>query len=165
MQLNMQKQEFSKAYARAVASVCGYAEYIPAVDDDSVDIGLALTGGGGSTRSPRLEIQLKCTSTAIPAAGDLSFPLPVKNYEDLRADDVLVPRILVVVHVPESPRDWLDHRDLETLLKYCAHWLSLRGWRQTTNESTVTVPIPRDNRFTKDSLLAIMSRIGNGGLP
>ena len=48
-----------------MATVAGYTLYQPEVDDDSVDLGVAARGGNGTLRSPRLEIQVKCTSTEV----------------------------------------------------------------------------------------------------
>ncbi len=67
--LNQMKEQFSHAYVKAVAAVAGFAWYKPSVDDDSIDLGLAQRGGGGTTRSPRLEIQLKCHAMATPRHG------------------------------------------------------------------------------------------------
>ena len=61
MDLNQQKEQFSRAYVQAVAAAAGFATYIPDVDDDSIDMGIA-AGGKESRRRPRLELQLKCTA-------------------------------------------------------------------------------------------------------
>jgi hypothetical protein len=39
--LNAQKEQFSRAYVFAVAAVAGYATYTPSVDDDSFDLWIA----------------------------------------------------------------------------------------------------------------------------
>ena len=54
MDLDMQKEQFSRAYVQAVAACAGFAFSIPSVDDDSVDMSIHQTGGGGTIRSPRL---------------------------------------------------------------------------------------------------------------
>ena len=60
MDLNQQKEQFSIAYVHAVAAVVGLKVFRSDVDDDSVDIGLGQTGGGGTICSPKLDLQLKC---------------------------------------------------------------------------------------------------------
>jgi hypothetical protein len=57
----MQKEQLSYAYVQAVSACAGFAWSRPSVDDDSVDMMLSKKGGHGAIRSPRLEIQLKCT--------------------------------------------------------------------------------------------------------
>src|SRR3954454_9711632 len=103
MDIAQRKEQFSHAYVRAVASVAGYTVYKPEVDDDSVDLGLAAKGRGDTIRSPRLEMQLKCTAQNVVRTAHVGFELNKKNYDDLRGSDLLVPRILVVVVVPEQP--------------------------------------------------------------
>jgi hypothetical protein len=44
MHINQRKEQFSRAYIHAVASVAGYALYEPYADDDSIDCGLAARG-------------------------------------------------------------------------------------------------------------------------
>lgn len=41
MDINQQKEQFSSTFVRVVASVAGYALYMPEVDEDSVDWGIA----------------------------------------------------------------------------------------------------------------------------
>ena len=87
---NEQKQQFSIAYIQAVAARAGYACQANLVDDDSVDVTLAASGWVHNTvvlRSPRLEVQLKATAQNILRPDHLAFPLPLKNYNDLRMLD------------------------------------------------------------------------------
>lgn len=165
MDLAQKKQEFSKAYVKAVAAAVGYATQEPSVDDDSVDLGLAARGGGGTVRSPRLELQLKCTARHLVGEQTVDFPLPVKNYDELRAVDFLVPRILVVVVVPDEVAQWIQHSEQELQLRHCGYWFSLRGMPATENLTTVTVNLPRAQVFDVMALTAMMQRISNEELP
>lgn len=164
MDLNAQKEQFSRAYVLAVAAVAGYATYTPSVDDDSIDLGIARKGGGATVRSPGLEIQLKCTAAAA-AWPVIRFPLQRKNYDDLRDMRVLVPRILTVVLVPDDPGAWLAQSDQEMAMRRCGYWLSVRGMPDTENSISVTVEIPRAQMFSVDSLRRMMDRISQGELP
>jgi len=74
MDRSQQKQEFSKAYVKAVAATCRYATKDLSVDDDSVDLSLAARGGNGSIRSPQLDMQLKCTARDILGEATIDFP-------------------------------------------------------------------------------------------
>jgi hypothetical protein len=163
--LNQRKEQFSNAYVRAVASVAGFTLAKPEVDDDSIDLILAQRGGAGTVRSPRMEMQLKCTGRDIINNGGLHFPLKLKNYDDLRVDDVLVPRILVVLCVPDDLSDWIEHTEQQMLIRHCAYWVSLRGLPASPNIANVTVQLPQGNLFNPASLTQIMARIGGGGLP
>jgi hypothetical protein len=165
MTLDDQKEQFSFAYARAVSAVAQIAVSEPAVDDDSIDLIFKRRGGGGAVRSPRVEAQVKCTDAASIHPAHVAYPLKLKNFDELRPVDVLVPRILIVVIVPDVLGDWLDHSEQELAMRRCGYWLSLRGLPATANTTNVTVHLPRANQFTVAELQGIMQRIGNGQNP
>ena len=106
MTFNEQKEQFSYAYVRAVAAVARVAVTKPEIDDDSVDLMLKLKSLGGPVRSPQIDAQVKCTGNANVAADHVSFPLKLKNYNELRGTDFLVPRLLIVVTVSDALADF-----------------------------------------------------------
>jgi len=69
-----------------------------------------------------------------------------------------VPRLLVVVHVPESEAEWLRQTEGELALRRCGYWATLFGQPETTNTSRVTVRMPRVNVFDVAGLRALMGR-------
>jgi hypothetical protein len=165
MHPDMQKEQFSRAYVQAVAACAGFAWGVPSVDDDSVDMALFCRGGGGTIRSPRLELQLKCKS-APPVDGEtFSHLIKLKNYDDLRDQPLLVPRILVIVLIPDLVDDWLHHDEAQLVLRRCAYWTSLRGFPPSENLSGQTIKIPRRQMFNVQALQSLMKRIGEGELP
>ena len=166
MDISKQKEQFGLAYVRAVAAVAGYGATIPAVDDDSVDLILSDKGAEGSIRSPRLEIQHKSTSRHELLHDDhIAFPLPIKNYEELRPTNFLVPRILIVTLLPEALGDWLAQTNEELVLRRSSYWVSLRGRGAVENEASVTVHVPLLQQFTVGALQAVMATIQGGGAP
>jgi len=166
MDLNRQKEQFSFAYVRAVISACGFNAYRLDVDEGSVDLGVAAFGPDGTARSPHLGIQMKCTADPEALKGDgLHFPLRLKNYDDLRDTRLHVPKILVVLLVPEEVEEWLDQDENALLMRRCAYWLSLRGFPQSETATTKTVVIPRPQMFNVQALKEIMQRISEGGEP
>jgi hypothetical protein len=165
MDVSQRKEQFSRAYIQAVAASAGFAWSTPSVDDDSVDLTLHQTGGSGTIRSPKLDLQLKCRALATPTEVEFSHSVKMKNYNDLRDEAVLVPRILVVVLVPDDPADWLGHTEAELALRRCGYWSSLRGLPASANDAGQTVSMNRQRTFTVDALRAMMERISNGGLP
>jgi hypothetical protein len=161
MHIDQRKEQFSKAYVHAVASVAGFATYTPSVDDDSVDLGVSARGGADTPRRPRLEMQLKCTHTDTGDGDHLTYPLKLKNYDDLRAETI-VPRILVVVLVPEDINSWLHCTEAEMCVRRCAYWASLHGMPATTNTTSVTISLPRTALLTPEELRSIMRRVNDG---
>jgi len=77
MHISQQQEQFSRAYVHAIASVAGFTIYTPQVDDDSVDLGIAQTGGRGTIRSPRLtgvqDLSWECWSPKPTGVQDLSW--------------------------------------------------------------------------------------------
>lgn len=165
MDINQQKEQFSLAYIKAVSSVAGFSLHKPSVDDDSVDIVFAQTGGNGTIRSPRIDAQLKCTSRDVIRENWIKFTLSLKNYNDLRPENVLVPRILVVVIVPSEIDNWLEQSPEKLSMHHCGYWTSLRGLPETENETSVNINIPLDQVFSVNAIQTIMNRVEEGGLP
>lgn len=165
MHPDMQKEQYSRAYVQAVAACAGFSWSVPSVDDDSVDMCLHQTGGGGTIRSPRLDLQIKGVGGASPSTAQFSYSLKLKNYDDLRDETIMIPRILVVVLVPDLLQDWLLHSESELALRRCGYWLSLRSMPASANATGQTVQMNRGQQFNVPSLQAIMERISNGGLP
>jgi hypothetical protein len=165
MHLTMCKERFSLAYVRAVAAATGLNVTETEVDDDSVDLTISSRSDKGKVRKPRIDLQVKATAKQAAVEEDFSFPLSRKNYDDLRDEGILVPRILVVMLLPEDTSQWLDSTDERLLMRYCAYWASLRGEPKTDNTESVSVKIPRLNRFTVQALACMMRSIGQGGTP
>lgn len=76
-----------------------------------------------------------------------------------------MPRILVVVLVPENINDWLAQSEQQLAMKHCGYWLSLRGMEPNSNSTTVTVHLPRIQCFSVNALRDMMTRIGEGSAP
>src|SRR5262245_19261905 len=117
MDPDKQKEEFSHAFVYAITACAGFAWSKPSVDDDSIDLTLHQRGGGGTVRSPKLDLQLKCKAMATPNEDEFSFSIKLKNYDELRDSTVLVPRILIVVLVPDDTSEWLRESEAELALR------------------------------------------------
>ena len=138
MHITARQEQFSRAAVYAIASTAGCAVSERNVDDDSVDLSLC---SKMLSRRPSVDLQLKCTGQDILAETSLRFSLSKKNYDDLRIEDLLVPRILLVVLVPPAIDQWLDQDEGRLMLRRCIYWHSLRGRVPISNE-TVTIHIP-----------------------
>ena len=157
MDLNDKKERFSLAYISAVAAHAGFQVVEPHVDKDSVDgILMAETGP-----RPRIEFQAKATARSVTKSEEIAFALPIKNYNDLRAA-VIVPRLLIVVCLPEAETDWLIHSQEELRLRRCGYWLSLAEFAKSDNTTSVTVHLPRHQMFESSQLVGLMDRAAQG---
>lgn len=160
-----QKEELSVAYTWAIAAKAGFSCSRPSVDDDSVDLtvtGMGMLSSQSIFESPSIDFQLKATSQQKMLRDNaLSFPLSIKNYNDLRRK-VLKPRFLVVLLLPEAKNDWLVNDENQFVAKKCAYFHSLMGLPETANKESVTIQIPRKNILTPDSLHDIMVLASEG---
>jgi hypothetical protein len=159
MHITARQEQFSKSAVFAIASRAGCAISLRYVDDDSVDLTLC---SKLHSRRPSIDVQLKCTFQDIIEDDFLKFPISRKNYDDLRTDDILAPRILLVFLVPAVLEDWIEQTEDEMLIRKCGYWFSLKGFPPTINTATVTLSIPRTNRFTIESLETMMFQVHNG---
>lgn len=162
MDVSKQKEQFSKAYVTAIAAQVGLNNVHLEVDDDSVDLALRGRNFTGKIRNPQLDLQLKCTSRDLIKDGELRFPLSIKNYNDLRGDDVICPRYLFILVVPDDVHQWAELRNDELVLKNTCYWASIRSFPETKNETSVTVSVPTSQVLTKDSLLSLMKKASEG---
>jgi hypothetical protein len=161
MDINQKKAQFSIAYAHAVSTASGYKIFRCDVDDESVDITIGQTGGGGTIRSPRLDVQLKCTEQDVLKADGIHFELKRKNYDDLRDPNVMIPRILVIMLVPNDPIPWLTHEpEVKISLHRYAWWRSLVGVDEKKGVDSPTVTLPRAKFFNHETLKEIMDAVG-----
>lgn len=156
---NQVESELSLAYLQAVAARMTFAVDVPRVDSDSVDAVISAKGriDASSLRaSPRIEVQLKATMQALVQQEDkLSYKLTLKNYDDLRAD-TLLPRLLILLVLPQDETIWLLHEPERLILQGSAYYVSLKGLPASNNAGHQTIYVPVANQLTPDVLRILM---------
>lgn len=163
------ESELSYAYLHAVASHKGIGCQVAhrSFDGNGIDAMVTSWGPfppGAHLKEVDLKIQLKAT-TVVPDATDTHFSFFVrgkKQYDDLREPSIAVHRILVVLFLPTNHPEWLDISENELLLKRCAYWVSLRGARESDNETGQTIYIPKMQIFNPANLSGIFEKISTG---
>lgn len=155
MDINQRQEQFANAFLLAVSAVAGFSATKPPVDNDSVDWTIA----SRLPRRPKIDVQMK-SRRVEEADGDavIRYDLKRKNYDDLILTDILSPRLLVLVLVPQDVDAWLELTPEQLVLRRCAYWACLAGQPPTTNESTVRVSVPRSNLLNVTSLKGLMQR-------
>ena len=113
-----------------------------------------------------LALQLKATVNLNPlktTGGDIfSFRLKAANYEWLR-EPSQVPRLLVVLDMPEAEEHWITVTTEELVLRRCAYWLNLHG----ASPATVIMPtvhVPKSQVFDVAALQMLMEESRQGSL-
>ncbi|HRI68370.1 MAG TPA: DUF4365 domain-containing protein [Polyangium sp.] len=160
--------ELSYAYLHAVAGHAGVGCRYACRHEDGRGIDAQLTAWGSWPDSYRTEVnlnvQLKATTDKLTDDG-LHFSYFIKesktstHYDDLRSKTVDIPRILVVLCLPEDSSAWLAHSADQLVLKRCAYWVNLRGAGPTDNKSGVTVKFPKTQVFSPDGLKALIAQL------
>jgi hypothetical protein len=113
-----------------------------------------------------LDLQLKATinaDTSDPTT--IGYDLRVADYDKLRRTDVPVPRVLVVLELPEAETAWVTQTADELILRRAAFWTSLRGRAAITATSTTRVRMPRANVLTPAAVTDLLTRIRAGAVP
>jgi hypothetical protein len=152
------EQALSIAYIAAVAAGAGYTTLSMDLDRDGVDLQVR----AGGTMRPSLDIQLKATiNLGEPSEGQFRFPLKRRNYDLLRTQ-TMVPRILVVLHLPKIETDWLSVTPEQLVMRRCAYWANITGSSETKNQESVTVSVPQKNLFHVEGLKALMQQARTG---
>ena len=157
MDLNTRKERFSLAYINAVATHADCEVLEPQVDRGSVD-GILKR----ATISETIGFQAKATSReVISSDGDaVRFPLPIRDYDNLRVERH--PFILIVVLLPDDESEWLTQTDNELCLRHCGYWISLMRHNPVPNRNSVTVRIPTANAFSSAQLIEMMDKVAKG---
>ena len=153
------QEALSKAYVQTIAASAGYSTAVPNIDRDSVD----LTISAGGEMRPRLDLQLKATTSLRLNGSNFSFVLSLKNYNDLRSA-TQTPRLLVVLDMPKSEHAWLNVNVKRLILRRSAYWISLRGWPESENRASETIQIPNTNVFNVETLRELMDQSRHGVL-
>jgi hypothetical protein len=156
------KEQFNVAYVCAMAAQAGLNHSQLEVDDDSVDLILKGKGYTGKVRNPQIHLQLKCTSQDLISGNVIKFPLPKKNYDDLRGTNVVCPQYLVVLVVPKDENDWIQHHPEHMSLHNRCYWVSIKDKPERKSRTKVTIDIPLTQRLTTNDLRHLMSQASNG---
>lgn len=162
------KEQFSLAYLHSIATAARCTLSDPRVDDERVDVTIRQKASHRQYSHSEIDVQLKCSSQNILHPDGIHFDLPKTHFEDLADLHRMVSVILVVMHVPEDPNEWVSYpggdHSKGLLLKHAAYWTYLGG-QVTANKSSRTVIIPPENKFDVPGLLGILKRVGDGGTP
>ena len=158
--LTERMEQMSLAYIQACAAGVGLIASRPAADIDSVDLTISTRNEPDFPIRPKLDIQVKSTSSIDDVEDVIKYDLKLKNYNELR-ENTMVPRILVLVLLPKDVIDWCTHSAQELVLRRCGYWMSLQGQPATSNTTSVRLEIPSKNLFGPSELREILKESQN----
>lgn len=160
------ESELSYAYLHSVASHAGMTCTLSTRLVDSMRIDASIRAKGlfaqeSILRDIALDIQLKAT-VASPVTNNSRISYHFRGidaYDNLRDPLLAVPKILVVLFLPEKQNEWLTWTPENLCLKKCAWWVSLKGAAGTKNSDGVTVYLPEGQYFNCDALKDIVCKL------
>jgi hypothetical protein len=155
---NDKKEELSRTYIQAVSAKVGFSTEKITIDRDSIDVIIRCNSkldALSEFEKVTLEVQAKATSNPNEQNGIFKFPLPIKNYNDLRSNS-MAPRIIVLYVLPDRNENWVTMDEEKLVLQRCAYWVSIKGKPESNNSTSVTIDIPKDNIFNATTLHQIM---------
>ncbi|MBI5264802.1 MAG: DUF4365 domain-containing protein [Bradyrhizobium sp.] len=153
---------FSRAYISAICAAAGCGLEAVTLDNDKVDYLVRSRVQGKVLNKPQIDIQAKCQRSGMAASDPISYSLDLETYHALRDVKVCIPRILVLVLVPDDVQEWITQSEHALMLRHCAYWVSLKAMQPSTNTATQTVHIPRKNLFGPQVLQTMMTKIADG---
>lgn len=159
-------EALSRAYVRAIAGRAGLnlaiREYDYGVDGSFDEVIVRQNRRVESGFS--LSFQLKASTQWQVDSDQVVYDLEVKTYNDLilrRSTKTATPCILILLALPSDSTRWLICEELELRLQGACYWEYLSG-SLSENRSSARIKIPRSQRLTPESLLALMERIKAG---
>jgi hypothetical protein len=152
---------FGESFVRVLASAAGLIASKEDLDVMGVDFTLGLPASRGTTRFPKIEVQVKSWSRAAGPAEAWHYPMRAAHYNDLAGAGYCVPRYLFLVVVPEDVDRYTQADDEALRLRHCGYWASLADQApiDAQQQKTITVRVPKRNMLTVSALRALMTPV------
>lgn len=161
-------ERLSRAYVQAVASRAGYNvrtdELDYGVDGTFKEVGVVGTRHFDSGYALDFQLKATCDWTLEDAA--VVYDLEAKTYNDFirrNGNEGSTPFVLMVLCLPQEPRDWCDFTEEQLLLKKCTYWFRPEG-DPTNNTQTIRIRIPRDQLATPEAIQALLAESKPGAV-
>jgi hypothetical protein len=135
-----QKENFSVAYVAALANLGKWTIGTWNTDIDGVDI--TIRKGALS-----VDLQLKCTQNPVVAGEDYVYNLDVKTYDKLRDNVRSSPSYLVLVKVPEDIGEWIEHSDIQLLMRCSGYYAAMIDRGPAPGRGTIAIHLPSSQLF------------------
>lgn len=157
---NVHQGLHGEGFIYALACASGFTTSKMNLDLDGVDWQIAQPGPRGTTRSPRIELQVKTKADPDFRDGVFRCRLKVEHYNHLAGPGFQVPRFLAYVVVPPESSRYAICSHEHMLLGTAAYWLSLADQEIKPigegHPKTVVVEIPKRNLLTVETLGALL---------
>lgn len=155
---NAHQGNFGEAFLCAVAAAAGLntAEYKLDIGDDYI---VSAPGPRGTSRMPKIEVQVKSWANPVGDESAWSYPLKVPAYNHLAGAGHDLRHYLVLCVVPNDAAHYAIGCDADTRLHHALYWHSLRDEapdHALPVNSTKAVYVSKKNLLTTDTLVALV---------
>ena len=158
--------ELSYAYLHAVAARAGFGCKVGSRIDDGASVDAFVRVNERMAADSVIwnfdfEVQLKATKQAlIEINGRYSYFFQgIKRYDKLRDPGSPLPKLLIVLLLPDDPAQWLTLDENSLISRRCAYWVSLEGAPASDNDTGKTIAIPRSQLLTVEALRDVALRL------
>lgn len=157
-----------EGFVFALASAAGLIAAKPVLDVDGIDWEIGYPGPYGTTRSPKIDVQVKTWSDPRREGDVWRYRMPVTQFNTLAGPGFTVPRYLVLVTVPPTPEEYVACQTAVMRLRRAAYWTSLAGYDPepvTRPFTKIRVDVPTCNLLTAESLVQLVTGQATGATP
>ena len=149
---------YGQNLVRALASAAGFVPYVGDLDE-GIDFILASRGPRGTTKSPRIDVQVKSWRTPKARAGHWVYDLRTKNYNELAGSESDWPAFLFLCVVPPATEGYAvaDHDHVR--FHRSVYWYSLAGCEPDWDlppDGSHRILVPHRNLLTLATLTALV---------
>ena len=159
------KEDLSRAFVQAIAAKAGMTVTIEGRGHDYGIDGqfhqISIFNGRYRETGINLDFQAKATTKFSLQEGYVRYALDASIYNMLSERSHrsrATPTILIVLCLPQESKEWFNLSEKALILKNCCYWMRIKG-ELTSNTSTITVQIPKDQLLSPDSLIKLLNSI------
>ena len=81
------------------------------------------------------------------------------RYDELRERSGPMPKLLMVLFLPENAAEWLEHSEEKLITRRCAYWTSLWDAPASPNRRGQTIYLPQVHLLSVEGLRSIARRL------
>lgn len=160
MNKNVHQGLHGEGFIQALANAGGFTTSRMNLDLEGVDLQIAHPGAQGTSRSPRVEIQVKTSASPEIRDGAIRHRLQMAHFNNLAGEGFQIPRFLAVVSVPADFTRFAVCTDDHMRLATAAYWLSLADREvHPTGEGhpgSILVEVPLRNLLSVNALRCLL---------
>jgi hypothetical protein len=162
-------EKFSIAYISVLAFQSGFTAHPQPTALDHIGIDIAVVDDTRLFQLPPCQFYAQVKSVRESKLkvkdGKTYYKLRRKNYDSLIKSVPGSTILLLLVVLPDDPRDWLISTEYSTLIQYLCYWLCFGGQSPSTlkhEDSKLDVLFTHENLLTPITFPLLMQKVADG---